>query len=169
VSTGTNRIDLFHRTPTSTHRYVEFVHHLKRTFGSVAHFIQHERLHWSNLTPSANPPFAEKSDYKILYNDWPYGIDTAIVHLVVWTKFALPDDAVSGDLTREARAQIEAFVQRTFCGDDGVAQKNLVWFRNWKALKSVHAVEHFHVMLYRPDPEFLRRVTGGDVAMCARS
>jgi hypothetical protein len=29
----------------------------------------------------------------------------------------------------------------------------------------VHAVEHFHVMLYKPDDEFVREITGGDVPM----
>ena len=40
-----------------------------------------------------------------------------------------------------------------------------MWFKNWKSLKSVHAVEHFHVMLYRPDAVFLREITNGDVPM----
>jgi hypothetical protein len=38
----------------------------------------------------------------------------------------------------------------------------VIWFRNWKSIKSIEAVEHFHVMLYDPPPEFVRRVTGGD-------
>lgn len=41
----------------------------------------------------------------------------------------------------------------------------VIWFRNWKSLKSVHAVEHFHVMLYRPDMEFVHEVTDGDVPL----
>lgn len=31
-------------------------------------------------------------DVKIIYNDWPYGIDKSIVHLCVWTKFPLDVD-----------------------------------------------------------------------------
>ena len=31
-------------------------------------------------------------DIKIIYNDWPYGIDESIVHLCVWTKFPLDVD-----------------------------------------------------------------------------
>ena len=53
-------------------------------------------------------------DIKILYNDWPYGIDKKIVHLVIWTKFDLEDDPVTDDLTVQARRQIEDFVTRTF-------------------------------------------------------
>ncbi len=54
-------------------------------------------------------------DFKILRNDWPYGIDPDIVHLVVWTKFELEDDPTTDDLTMDARRQIDEFVQRTFC------------------------------------------------------
>ena len=38
----------------------------------------------------------------------------------------------------------------------------MVWFKNWAALKSVHAVEHFHVMLLQPEPNFVKDVTNGD-------
>jgi hypothetical protein len=83
------------------------------------------------------------------------------VHLVVWTKFELDDDPVTGLSTKESQQEIEAYVKSTFAQK----VKELVWFKNWKSLKSVHAVEHFHVMLYRPDPGFLREITNGDVAM----
>lgn len=49
---------------------------------------------------------------------------------------------------------------------DGEAEEeNVVWFLNWASLKSIHAVEHFHVLLFEPDEEFVERVTGGDVAL----
>jgi hypothetical protein len=38
----------------------------------------------------------------------------------------------------------------------------VIWFKNWASLKSIHAVEHFHVMLFDPDPEFIKEVTNGD-------
>lgn len=41
----------------------------------------------------------------------------------------------------------------------------VIWFKNWKILKSVHAVEHFHVMLYNPDPNFVNEITNGDVSL----
>jgi len=103
---------------------------------------------------------------KILYNDWPYGIDDKIVHLVVWTKFELEDDAVTGLSTPESRQQIDAFVQKTFGAR--LPPANFAWFKNWKSLKSVHAVEHFHVMLYDPDADFVRDITNGDVPMTAK-
>jgi hypothetical protein len=86
------------------------------------------------------------------------------VHLVVWTKFELEDDAETGLCTPESRQEIEDYVQKTFSS----RAKEFVWFKNWKSLKSVHAVEHFHVMLYKPDEEFMKEITGGDVPMTAK-
>lgn len=110
--------------------------------------------------------------YKILRNDWPYGVDERIVHLVVWLKFSLPSLPISsehpnGDLTPTAQREIETFVDGTFARSCGGGQ-NVLWFWNWRGLKSVHAVEHFHVMLFDPDPGFVERITGGDVAMAER-
>jgi hypothetical protein len=59
-------------------------------------------------------PFEKESDIKILYNDWPYGIDERIVHLVIWTKFELEDDPLTDDLTEKARREIDDFVDETF-------------------------------------------------------
>jgi hypothetical protein len=42
----------------------------------------------------------------------------------------------------------------------------VAWFKNWRSLKSVQAVEHFHVMLFDPDMEFVKDITGGHVPMC---
>ncbi|KAI9680985.1 MAG: hypothetical protein M1829_001065 [Trizodia sp. TS-e1964] len=44
----------------------------------------------------------------------------------------------------------------------------VLWFRNWRSLKSVHTVEHFHVMLHDADPQFLREITRGDTPWCER-
>lgn len=41
----------------------------------------------------------------------------------------------------------------------------MIWFKNFKHLKSVHAVEHFHVMLYDPDPLFIEEITNGDIPL----
>lgn len=91
-------------------------------------------------------------------NDWPYDFDYGIVHLVVWTKFFLPVDQDSevGDMSSATKQLINDFVQQTF---EGVDEK--VWFKNWSALKSVHALEHFHVLLYRPDEDLLSRILAG--------
>ena len=136
---------------------------LKREYGSVMNFVVQERLQWPNLTPSA-PPFKDPTkDMKILWNDWPYGVDEKIVHLVVWTKFDLEDDPATDDLTPTARAEIDAFVDKIFC--ERVGKEKVIWFKNWRSLKSIHAVEHFHVMLYDVDPAFVQEVTNGDVSL----
>lgn len=35
-------------------------------------------------------------------------------------------------------------------------------------MKSVQAVEHFHVMLCDPDPRFIEEITNGDVPLSAK-
>jgi len=157
-----NRIDYFQRSPLELRRYLQYMFKLKQQYGSVLSFVQQERLHWKSISPSAEPLFTNPDDYTILYNDWPYGIDRDITHLVVWTKFLLDDDPETGYLTTEHHDLIEDFVRRTFCTDEGISRENLIWFKNWKSLKSVHALEHFHVMLYRAPPEFVKRITNGD-------
>ena len=49
-----------------------------------------------------------------MYNDWPYGLDEEIIHLVVWTKFDLEEDSATGDLTSKARKEINDYVNATF-------------------------------------------------------
>ena len=78
-------------------------------------FVVKDRLHWTDLIPRSSIPFSEPSDVKILYNDWPYGVDQKIVHLVIWTKFDLEDDPLTDDLTPKARKEIENYVNTTFC------------------------------------------------------
>lgn len=176
-----NRLDLFQRVPSELRLYREYCHQLVERYGSVMDFVMRERLGWTNLTPSG-PPFSNpgkyppvhaaavsgcsakphlSDDYMILFNDWPYGIDTRCVHLVVWTKFPLPPDPTSaiGDVSPETRAMIQSFVDQTF------GAKDVIWFLNWASLKSIHSVEHFHVLLLDPDPHFIKRITNGDVPL----
>lgn len=108
------------------------------------------------LTPHAD-------DIKILFNDWPYGIDSRIVHLVIWVKFPFEEDAVTGDLTDAARKQLDDYVDKTFRRH--VGSENCIWFKNWASLKSIHAVEHFHVMLFDPDKQFVEKITDNDVPL----
>ncbi|USP76300.1 hypothetical protein yc1106_03574 [Curvularia clavata] len=158
-----NRVDKFHRVPSQLRRYRHFTYRLVKDYGSIMNFIVNERLKWDKMEPRGEP-FQFDEDIKILYNDWPYGIDPDIVHLVVWTKFELEDDPETGLSTEASTKQIEDYVQKTFAPK----VKELVWFKNWKSLKSVHAVEHFHVMLYKPDAEFLKEITNDDVPMSAK-
>jgi len=44
----------------------------------------------------------------------------------------------------------------------------VIWFKNWSSLKSIHSIEHFHVMLHDPDSDSVREITNGDVAVSQR-
>ncbi|KAL3474701.1 hypothetical protein BJX99DRAFT_231158 [Aspergillus californicus] len=161
----TNRIDQFQRLPSDLRKYLQFKEQINAKYGSIMRFVVKERLCWGNgLATDLEPkgrPFEYEEDIRILYNDWPYGLDRGIVHLVVWTKFALEDDPSTDDLTPRARKEIEDYVKRVFCSQ--MAPDQVVWFKNWRSLKSVHAVEHFHVMLHNPDPTLVQRLTRRDV------
>ncbi|KIW88271.1 uncharacterized protein Z519_11382 [Cladophialophora bantiana CBS 173.52] len=165
----TNNIHHFHRPSSQLRGYLAYTYHLKKTYGSVLSYIQQHRLGWPTITPSGDAPFSNPSDYKILYNDWPYFVEEGIKHLVVWTKFQIDEDEETGEVTREAERQIDEFIRRTFCeGEAGkkMEREKIVWFKNWKSLKSVHALEHFHVMLYKPPEVLVDVVTQGDRPTC---
>ena len=53
-------------------------------------------------------------DIKILYNDWPYGLEEGIKHLVVWTKFGFEVDGEKGELTEAMVKLVEEYVDRVF-------------------------------------------------------
>lgn len=98
----------FRRWPSELRRYREFVWRVKCDKGSVMEYMLTERLHWEQpIVARSCRPFECEDDFKILFNDWPYGIDRRIVHLVVWTKFELEDGA-------ETETEIERFIERTF-------------------------------------------------------
>lgn len=153
---------------------------MKEEYGTITNYICQERLHWDSLPPSGlkeessslprsafevrNPiPFADQADYKILRNDWPYGTASGIAHLVVWMKTPIAVDPADGILLPEGRAQIQEFVNQTFVKRlerEGGAEDKVLWFKNWTALQSVGALEHFHVMLRNVDESALLDWTG---------
>jgi hypothetical protein len=118
-----NRIDVFQRVPSDLRRYLAYNWKLKKEYGSVMEFVLSKRLGWKVPIVAQGGPFERESDVKILYNDWPYGIDERIVHLVVWTKFELEDDPETNDLTVKARREINNFVDKTF--GEKVGKKNV--------------------------------------------
>ena len=95
--------------------------------------------------PAAPTPFENPGDYKVLVNDWPYGMEKGIVHLIVWIKHRLPATAEKGDLTEEGRRMVDGFVGSRF--KERLGQENVLWFRNWTGLQSVRALEHVHVLV----------------------
>ncbi|KAK3940087.1 hypothetical protein QBC46DRAFT_459253 [Diplogelasinospora grovesii] len=168
-----NTLELFQRKPSDLRRYLAWSADIGKEYGSMMNFILTTRLaqwEWTEndgiIRPKGRPFECEDDDIKILQNDWPYGIDERIVHLVVWTKFELADDPATGDLTDQARAEIDAYVQRKFAHK--MDKDHVIWFKNWQSIKSVKAVEHFHVMLFDPDPKFVEEITNGDVPLFER-
>ena len=73
------------RYPADLRRYLEWSSKTKAQYGSVPNYVMEERLKWTPL-PSSKPetgpkfavqnpvPFADHDDYKIMPNDWPYGV-----------------------------------------------------------------------------------------------
>ncbi|KAI9650501.1 hypothetical protein NHQ30_000517 [Ciborinia camelliae] len=157
-----NRLDRFQRKPSDLRRYLQYCHAIKSKYGSIMRYMLDVKLQWGEGRIEAqDAPFRHEDDFKVLQNDWPYGIDEKIVHLVVWTKFALEDDPTTGDTRDDVKGEIDRWVDGVFgerCGGE-----NVIWFRNWRSLKSIHAVEHFHIMLYDPDTEFVKEMTKGEI------
>jgi hypothetical protein len=90
-----------------------------------------------------------------LLNDWPYGFESGIKHLLVWSRTPIAVDDARGDVTAESKRVIEEFVERQFVFtlakeetisvDD--ARKRIMWFKNWVSLQSVRGVDHVHVLV----------------------
>lgn len=78
------------------------------------------------------------------------------------SKFVQETFGVEMTKKKNKKMQKDKEGQRDAEGDE---EENVVWFLNWASLKSIHAVEHFHVLLFEPDEEFVERVTRGDVAL----
>ncbi|TPX08889.1 uncharacterized protein E0L32_009593 [Thyridium curvatum] len=111
----TNRLDLLRRVPSVLRLYLAYNRKIARQHGSVMAFVLSQRLRWEPPIVARGRPFEfPEDDVKILWNDWPYGVDDRVVHLVVWTKFPFEEDPITGDLTDAARAEIEEFVVKTF-------------------------------------------------------
>ncbi|KAJ5662795.1 hypothetical protein N7462_011721 [Penicillium macrosclerotiorum] len=121
------------------------------------------------LVTFKNPrPFADPEDYRILRNDWPYGLSPGISHLVVWLRTPIPVKSAEGHLTDESRALIESFVQRTFVarlakdtqGRFPDPESHVLWFKNWVGLQSVRALEHVHILVRDVPDEILTEWSG---------
>ena len=136
-------------------------------------YICQRRLKWTPLSEAEGlkfeyknaTPFVEDEDYKILPNDWPYGVEDGITHIVVWLKNRVPTDTVEGDMTPEGRALVQDFVQRKFVdrvkGLPGPEEK-VLWFKNWTALQSVPGMEHVHILVRDVPKEIILEWTDGE-------
>lgn len=136
----------------------------------VTEFICRERLGWVPLSAEkqrqqgsafehrSSTLFEEPSDFQVLHNDWPYGFEPSISHIVVWLKTPIPVDPRTGQPTAAAQEQIESFVQMHFTeslGGEEQGADRVMWFKNWLALQSVPSLEHFHVLVRDVTPTIL--------------
>jgi hypothetical protein len=138
---------------------MEWTQKVKAEYGSITNYLLQHRLPWGSPPFKYNSPvpFEDPSDYKILMNDWPYGLTDDITHVVVWSKTPIPTDEKTGDVTEESRRIIEEFVRRTFVERLNGDADRVMWFKNWVQLQSVRALEHVHVLVKdvkRTDIEF---------------
>ncbi|TID23338.1 hypothetical protein E2P81_ATG02911 [Venturia nashicola] len=156
------------RLPSDLRRYLAWSAGTKAKYGNMTNFLIKERLRWAPLPSSdqdagpafevENPiPFASTNDYKVLLNDWPYGLAPDIQHICVWLKGRLPVDNIDGDLTDKGREMVQHFVNERFV--KMVGADRVLWFKNWARLQSVRGVEHFHVLLRDVNREQLATLT----------
>ncbi|CAG8152355.1 unnamed protein product [Penicillium salamii] len=175
-----NDLGALKRKPSDLRRYLAWSAETKSQYGSIMNYICQRRLQWPSPGPASgtesaiqpppvvkNPrPFADPEDYKILRNDWPYGLTPGIAHLVVWLRTPIPVQSGEGHLTEESRELINDFVQRTFVDrlakQPGIADpaSHVLWFKNWVGLQSVRALEHVHILVRDVPEEILFEWSG---------
>lgn len=170
------------RRPSDLKRYIAWSSAIKAEYGSITNYVCSQRLGWNQPngngngsangtaipTPTTynNPiPFADPEDYRILRNDWPYGMNPGISHLVIWLRTPVAVTEDEGRVTDDSRELIQKFVDRTFVArlaeagfEDPAA--HVLWFKNWTALQSVRTVEHVHVLVRDVPEKLLLEWTG---------
>ncbi|KAK8184842.1 uncharacterized protein BKA78DRAFT_256934, partial [Phyllosticta capitalensis] len=163
---GANSLDLLTRYPSQLRAYLVWTHRIRNEHGSLTNYILAQRLHWTPLPGSPprfatknNTPFADRADYAILQNDWPYGMEKGIAHFCVWLKTPLAIKPEDGDLTDDARRTVEDFVTREFRQAVSERQKGdaVLWFKNWVSLQSVRGVDHVHVLVRGASADVLQK------------
>ncbi|KAF7559976.1 hypothetical protein G7046_g4178 [Stylonectria norvegica] len=161
----TNNLSVLKRQPSDLRRYMKWTAETKAKYGSMTQYLLVHRLPkaWGSppFTPKSTVPFEDPSDYRVLLNDWPYGLDPEINHIVVWSRTVIATDPETGDMTPESRAVVQKFIQRYFVESLGPkGEDRILWFKNWVALQSVRSLEHIHILVRNVDDETLERWTG---------
>ena len=149
-------------------KYRGWVRETRQNYGSIVDYIINERLQWDapvldngrlEFATQSEVPFADPADYKIAWNDWPYGsLEPDVKHLIVWLKKPLPADLATGKLLPRERQLIQSFVNSTFLrpmAARGIGPSQLRWFKNGLDLQSVKAIDHFHVLVKNVPDELL--------------
>ncbi|CCC05384.1 unnamed protein product [Sordaria macrospora k-hell] len=160
-----NDLSVLKRKPSDLRRYMKWTAETKASYGSMTAYLLAHRLPkaWGAgppFTPVSDVPFADPSDYCVLLNDWPYGFEPGITHIVVWTRTVIATDDDKGDMTPESRKIVDDFVKRYFVDRLGPGgEEKVLWFKNWVALQSVRALEHIHVLVKGVDPAVIEEWT----------
>jgi len=163
-ATANNTLEDLKRVPSDLRRYLAWSHNIKQQYGSITNFVIQQRLSWkprsdddpSQFAHHSPIPFKDARDHVVLLNDWPYGFESGIVHLLVWTKTPIAVDDTRGDVTVESREVIVEFVQQFFVDEVEGGWEQVMWFKNWVSLQSVRGVDHVHVLV-RDVPEGVLR------------
>ena len=140
-------------------------------YGSVSKYVLRHRLGWET-TPDASPsnqfgyrnetPFADTADYRILRNDWPYGLTKDITHLVVWLKTPVAITP-EGDPTPDSHKLIEEFIEqrlKQMIKPNPEYAEQTIWFKQRAQWQSVRALEHIHVLVRGVDESLIEQWTG---------
>ncbi|KAI1496703.1 hypothetical protein F5X99DRAFT_58106 [Biscogniauxia marginata] len=147
-----NNLSVLKRKPSDLRRYMKWTAETKAQYGSMTNYLLIHRLPktWGSppFTPASTIPFHDPSDYRVLTNDWPYGLTADMTHIVIWSRTIIETDPETGDMTPESRRVVADFVKKFFVdrlGPEG--DSRVLWFKNWVALQSVRSLEHIHIMV----------------------
>lgn len=80
IRRGDNKLEILKRRPSDLRRYLSWTRDTKAQYGSMTNYLIKNRLPWGEppFTYTSSTPFAEPDDYRILLNDWPYGMTSDV-------------------------------------------------------------------------------------------
>lgn len=168
VNVADNKLETLRRWPSDLRRYIKWSAATKQEYGGIINYVRDVRLKWQPVSSSSTTgaifdykspiPLEDPRDYKMLPNDWPYGLESGISHLVVWLKNRLEVVPPLGDLSENSRKLVQDFIQKEFVEPtDALAGStdNVLWFKNWVSLQSVPGIDHVHVLVRNVPQEFV--------------
>jgi hypothetical protein len=140
---------MLQRSPRDLRNYILWYSGVEKQYGSIAEFVRRERLRWEYpIIARDTALFNHPDDFKIIRNDWPYGVAKGITHLVIWSKVSIPIDPDTSLPTAESTATIENFLRQVFGKRLGTDfGEKLLWFKQKAEWQSVKSLDHIHVMV----------------------